>query len=278
MLAMSNIAWSPDERLKAYALMADMKILGLEIAPGLFFHQSKNPFKPSPSEARRALSEMEAEGLSLISMQSLLFGVQGAALFEGADALERLERGMIQTIDLAQRFAIPNLVFGSPNQRRVPKGMFMDRATAHAKDVFRRLGDYAAEAGTVISIESNPPAYGTNFLNTLNEAAAFVVAVDHPNIALILDLGAMHMNGEFCDLLDYLLKVGGLLNHVHVSEAQLAPAPANLEEARLVFRALKSIGYTKAVSIEMKRTEHGLRDVKDRLGTLRQAMREERGP
>jgi sugar phosphate isomerase/epimerase len=270
-LAMSNIAWSVEERLGAYAILAEAGITGLEIAPGLFFHAADDPFVPDEASASEALYEMADAGLSLVSMQSLLFGVTGAALFEGAEARNVFQRGMTRAITLAGRFGIPNLVFGSPAQRRVPAGMAMADALAEAAAVFRRLGDVAAAAGTRITIEANPAAYGTNFLTTLEEAEAFVALVDHPAIALILDLGAMHMNGSFASVPTRLPDLAPSLNHVHVSEPDLAPAPADAGALVPVLQGLAAAGYAKAVSIEMKRPAQGLADVRRAVARLVEA-------
>lgn len=268
MLAISNIAWAPQERAEAYGLMAAAGVNGLEIAPGLFFHAAEDSFAPDAATARQAMTEIEAAGLRLVSMQSLLFGVQGAALFEGAAARARLERGLERAIDLAGRFGIPNLVFGSPAQRRVPFGMAMQTALEQAAELFRRLGERAAQAGTVIAIEANPRAYGTNFLNTLDEAADFVARVDHPQVALILDLGAMHMNGQFELTAARMPHLLPRLNHVHVSEPHLAPAPADPGQSAQVLAALRAAGYGRAVSIEMQRPRAGLSAVGASLAAL----------
>lgn len=260
-LAMSNIAWSPTERIDAYRLLEENGIAGLEIAPGLLFHAAEDPFLPDAAVARRAMRELESAGLGLVSMQSLLFGVAGAGLFEGGEAREAFTAGMIRAIALAGRFQIPNLVFGSPGQRRVPETMAMDEALEQAADLFRVLGDEAARAGTKIAIEPNPAAYGTNFLNTLEEAESFVRLVDHPAIVAILDLGAMHMNGSFDAVPDLLPRIARHLNHVHVSEPELAPAPERASELVPVLRALQAQGYCNAISIEMKRPEDGLAGV-----------------
>ncbi|MDP4604737.1 MAG: sugar phosphate isomerase/epimerase [Erythrobacter sp.] len=259
---MSNIAWSAEERLDAYAILAEAGITGLEIAPGIFFHAAADPFVPDDASAREAVREMANAGLSLVSMQSLLFGVTGAELFGGAEARVAFEAGMQRAITLAGRFGIPNLVFGSPAQRRVPVGKTMADALDEAAEVFRRLGDAAAVAGTRITIEANPAAYGTNFLTTLEEAEAFVARVDHPAIAPILDLGAMHMNGSFASVPARLSDLAPHLNHVHVSEPDLAPAPADAAALVAVLRALQAAGYAKAVSIEMKRPPQGLTEVR----------------
>ena len=267
-LAMSNIAWAPDERLEAYKAMAEAGFTGLEIAPGLFFHASEDPFVPSETLASEALAEMSDHGLGLVSMQSLLFGVQGAGLFDGEDARAALVKGMNRAIDLAGRFGIPNLVFGSPAQRRVPEGMPMDQALSEAAHIFHALGDRAKVAGTTITIEANPAAYGTNFVNTLEQATDFIEQINHPAIAVILDLGAMHMNGTFNRVPEQVEALMPRLNHVHVSEPNLAPAPAEPERLAPVLARLSKQGYAKAVSIEMRRPESGLSGVKSSIIAL----------
>lgn len=265
---MSNIAWLPGERLEAYAILAEAGLTGLEVAPGLLFHAAEDAFDPDPATAREAMREVEAAGLVLVSMQSLLFGVEGAALFGSPPERAAFERGMRRAITLAGRLGVPNLVFGSPLQRRVPEGLVMADAMEQAADMFRRLGDAAAAAGTRITIEANPTAYGTNFCTTLEEAEALVALVDHPAIALILDCGAMHMNGVFASLPAKLPTLTPRLNHVHVSEPHLAPAPADSAALVPVLRALRAEGYAKAVSIEMKRPEAGLSEVRRSVARL----------
>lgn len=252
-LAVSNIAWAREERLAAYDLLADCGIEGLEIAPGLFFAGADDPFVPDTDTAEAAVAEIAARGLSLVSMQSLLFGVVGAALLGNEGERAAFDRGMRRAIALAGRFGIPNLVFGSPAQRRIPPGMATAEAWRQAAETFRQLGDHAAANGTVIAMEPNAATYGTNFLTTLAEAEAFVAQVDHPAVALILDLGAMHMNGAFGSLADRLAQPMARLNHVHVSEANLAPAPDDATDLVPVLAALRAAGYGRAVSIEMKR-------------------------
>lgn len=251
-LAVSNIAWAPAAREAAYELLQDRGIAGLEIAPGLFFAGAEDPFDPGPAEARAAVAAMERAGLKLVSMQSLLYGMQGAALFGPEPALAAFRAGMSRAIALAGRFGIPNLVFGSPAQRVIPPGMDPARARAFAAGLFRAMGDEAAAAGTHLGVEFNPPAYGTNFLTTAEEALAFVAEVDHPAVTLILDIGALHMNGHFADLPALARAAAGRISHVHMSEPHLAPAPARQEEARAAIAALLAAGYRRWISIEMK--------------------------
>jgi len=273
-LAASNIAWIPEERLAAYDLMQAAGLTGLEIAPALFFHQAKDPFNPNNAIAAAAIAEIEERGLSLISMQSLLFGVHGASLFGDADARSAFERGMNRAIDLAGRFGIPNLVFGSPTQRRIPEGMVNSEAVSQSTELFRRLGDRAAAFNTVISIEPNPSGYNTNFLNTLDEVERFVATVAHPAVAIVLDLGAMHMNDEFHTTAGRITDLLQSLHHVHVSEPLLAPAPDDKTVLTPVMTALRAARYSRAVSIEMKRHEAGLATLHSRITALVRASEE----
>lgn len=273
--SMSNIAWAPDERLEAYHILAHAGFAGLEIAPGLFFHAAADPFVPDEASAAEALAEIADAGLALVSMQSLLFGVSGAALFEGPDARAAFEAGMHRAIRLAGRFGIPNLVFGSPLQRRVPEGMTMAEALDQAATVFRALGDAAMAAGTRIAIEANPAAYGTNFCTTLDEALAFVGQVDHPAVVPHFDLGTMHVNGDFAGVPARLPDLAPRLGHVHVSEPDLAPAPADPPALVPVLQGLAAAGYDRAVSIEMRRAPEGLAAVRRavaKLAAARDAM------
>lgn len=270
-LSMSNIAWLPEERLEAYAILAEAGFTGLEIAPGLFFHAADDPFLPDTASARAARVEMADAGLKLVSMQSLLFGVTGAALFEGPEARAAFETGIRRAIALADRFGIPNLVFGSPLQRRVPEGWAMAEAFDQAAAVFRKLGDAAAAADTRIAIEANPAAYGTNFCTTLDEALAFIDLVAHPAVVPHLDLGAMHMNGDFDGVPARLPDLAPRLSHVHVSEPDLAPAPADPAALAPVLGGLAAAGYARAVSIEMKRAPEGLATVRRAVAALAEA-------
>lgn len=250
-LAVSNIAWPATLRDEAYARLRDRGVRGLEIAPGLFFAGAADPFAPTPQELDGALGPMRAAGLELVSMQSLLFGVNGASLFGSSEERGRLDSACLRAIALAGMLGIPTLVFGSPRQRIIPEDMNRRRAEALAVETFRRLGDAAAAAATRIAIEPNAAAYGTNFLNRIEEAADFVRLVDHPGIALNFDMGAVHAGGDFDHIEAIARSSADCTAHVHFSETELAPAPADVQQAAKALRALRQTGYQGWYSIEM---------------------------
>lgn len=271
-LAASNIAWPASERDGAYAILRAAGFTGLEIAPGLFLDGAADPFAPTPAEVDAAMKAMAGAGLSLVSMQSLLFGVGGAALFAGDAARATLVSGIERAIELARRLGVPNLVFGSPRQRAYPETMSADAAFAQARDVFRRLGDRALGAGTRIAVEPNGRAYGTNFLNRVEEAEAFVRAVDHPGVTLNFDVGALHMEADFVRVEAIAAAAVDVTSHVHLSEPALTPAPADAEQAARAIRALQANGYAGWYSIEMAATAQPLEDLALAVARLRQAI------
>ena len=267
--AMSNIAWLPEERHEAYAALADAGFDGLEIAPGLLFAGAEDPMRPDEGRVRDVRTELENHGLRLVSMQSLLFGVDDAALFGSEEQRRRFETAMHRAIDLAGRLHIPNIVFGSPRQRVIPDDMDGSHAHDHAVATFGALANRASKAGTVIAMEPNPADYGTNFLTTLEQAASFVASVDHPALRLNYDLGAVIMNGDGDRAADLARTFISHIHHVHVSEPELAPAPADPAPVAGVLRVLEQGGYDGAVSIEMRRdAERGVVAVRDSIAAL----------
>jgi sugar phosphate isomerase/epimerase len=79
------------------------------------------------------------------------------------------------------------------------------------------------------------------------------------------------MNASFASVPARLPDIAARLNHVHVSEPDLAPAPADAAVLVPVLRALQAAGYAKAVSIEMKRPPQGLTEVRRAVTRLAEA-------
>ena len=252
-LAASNLAWKPDERIAAYTCIAEAGFRGLEIAPGLYFPEGVDTFSPSEREVSSARAEHEALGLELVSMQSLLYGTTDAALFGPPDAFQRFVEGMERAIRLAGVIGCPNLVFGSPRQRIVPTSLSPASAQSIATETFSRLGDLAAAAGAKLSLEFNPTAYGANYWTTWAQVHAFVTELAHPAVRVCFDIGATYLNDEVAVAPDLLVERVAAVGHVHVSAPHLGIAPVDHGDTVALVAALKRARYGGAVSIEMLR-------------------------
>ncbi|GAB4390772.1 sugar phosphate isomerase/epimerase family protein [Albidovulum sp.] len=248
-LSISNIAWAPEAAAAVYPRLCDAGVSGLEIAPGLLF-PGRDPFAASREECREIREMIGSYGLQFTSMQSLLYGAEGAELFGPGKARRALAAGLERAIALAGRLGVPNLVFGSPGNRRIPEGL--EAPESVWRPAFRALGDRAAAAGTVLALETNPAAYGTNFMVTLAETLAVARAVDHPAVRVNLDLGALILTGEIAAIDGWLQAALPLIHHVHLSAPHLAPIAEVETELRRLVSALDAAGYRGWYSVEMR--------------------------
>lgn len=252
-MAVSNIAWPANLADQAYACLAENAVRGLEVAPSLAFWEEPDPFAPSDAAIRAFHARVASHGLVLVSMQSLLFGVEGAVLFGTPSERQVFTQGLLRAASFAGRVGIPNMVLGAPTARSIPDGMERAEAEAIAADVFREVGDVCARAGTRLALEPNDAAYGTNFLVTVAEAAAFIRQVGHPAVTLNFDLGTVRMNGQDGMAGALLGEVADVTSHVHLSEAHLAPVgPALGAATTAMARQAVLAGYDGWYSIEMR--------------------------
>lgn len=259
-LAVSNIAWAPEDRDVVYPMLRDAGVTGLEIAPSLFLDGAEAPTNAGADHEAQALAAARAHGLVPCSMQSLLFGVEGPELFGSPEARDRMDRAMVDVCGLAGRLGVPNLVFGSPKNRIIPDGM--DAAPVWRK-AFNRMGDAALATGTIVALEPNPEAYGTNFMTSLAETLEVATAVAHPSVRVNLDLGALLLTGEIERIEEILPDALPLVSHVHLSVPHLEPITDEPAAVRRLVAALSDAGWTGWVSIEMRRNLDALRGAVD---------------
>ena len=78
---------------------------------------------------------------------------------------------------------------------------------------------------------------------------------------MMLDTGGLSAANELEDVLGSDCQLLGKLNHVHISEPYLSPAPKSSYEFEKVLEVLQDNDYSKAISIEMKRTSKSLEDL-----------------
>jgi D-psicose/D-tagatose/L-ribulose 3-epimerase len=244
-LAISNIGWSEAEDDTIAARLVAAGADALEIAPGRVGWRSAQP----PAGADVA-ALWQGRGLPIVSMQSLLYGVTGAALFGSADELDRLMEALDGVIGFAGSVGCGPLVFGSPANRR--KGdLSLAEAITRAAPVFARLGDRAAEAGSTLCIEANATFYGCDFVTNLAEASAMVEAVAHPAVGMMIDTGNMELAGDRVeDIAHHMPRI----RHFHLSVPQMVAVTAEARFARACLDAALGAGYDGVVTIEMRGT------------------------
>ena len=260
-LSISNIAWDIAEDDAVSGLLQRHRIAAIDVAPGKYFPE---PASASPCRIAEVRGWWADRGISIIGMQSLLFGTRGLNVFGPPSSQSAMLEHLTHVCRIGSGLGATLLTFGSPRNR--DRGELADlQARELAIDFFRRLGGIAGNAGVQICLEPNPPRYGANFMTTAEETARVVEAVDHPAIRMQFDTGAIAITGE--DPRAVLEDHGAAVGHVHISEPDLLPLGAGGTNHALMAEALKGLLPDRILTIEMLTN-----DLTPRLGVIGEAL------
>ncbi len=118
---------------------------------------------------------------------------------------------------------------------------------SRAVDSQQQIGEHAATVGVTVGLEALN-RFECYLLNTMNDLAAFVRRVGHPNIRAMYD--TFHANIEEADPIGALTRSRAEVVHIHLSENDRGvPGRGNIPWAE-TFAAIKAIGYDDWLTIE----------------------------
>jgi D-psicose/D-tagatose/L-ribulose 3-epimerase len=262
-LAVSNIAWPIEWNAAALERLHANGIGALEVAPTMVWPNWVGIDAGSVRDFRR---RVEAFGLTISSLQSILFQRPELQLFGSEQRRSELDEHLRRCADLAVDLGAYALVFGAP-KNRVLGERTEDEAFAMAAEFFAKIGDYCAGRGVCLVFEANPAEYGCNFATDSGTAARLVRAAGSAGFQLHLDTACMHLAGE--DATESITRNAGILRHFHVSEAYLGSfANPSLPHAG-VAGALRESGYDGWVTLEMRASEPPLPALEESIRSLR---------
>ena len=266
-LSISNIAWTPEQDQEILSHIRRQGFSGLEIAPTRLF--SESPYEHIKEAKKFSEWIEERYGLSISSMQSIWYGIT-ESIFGSVLDRDRLIDYTKKAIDFASAIGCPNLVFGCPRNRNVPENFATSEYLPMAYEFFDTIGSYAYNSNTYFAIEANPPIYGTNYINSTNDAFEICKQIKNPGIRVNLDVGTMIQNNEPVDI---IVDDFEWINHIHISEPYLKPIQKR-ELHRELLSKLKGLGYDKYISIEMGNSNdvEQLKGIIDYLGELRDGV------
>lgn len=245
-LSISNIAWNTNLDESIAELLNKHDVHCIDIAPGKYFN---NLMKVETSEILSVKHFWDMRRISIIGMQSLFYGTKGFNVFgeTNADMLSYLDIICKTASILGARF----LTFGSPKNRD-RTGLSDSETLDGALSFFYKAGKIAQNYDVLLCLEPNPKEYGANFLTTTKETYNFIKMLNHPNIKLQLDVGALILNNETNAVIDMS---SDMIGHIHISEPQLRPVGANQAEHSLFSLTIKKLESNK--TIEMLTTDAG---------------------
>ncbi|MBN1331478.1 sugar phosphate isomerase/epimerase [Candidatus Dojkabacteria bacterium] len=268
-LAISNIAWENSENETVYNFMQENNFHGLEIAPTKVWGDISKVSKEELVDFERTLKKYQ---ICPVAMQSLLFGKPELNIWDREASRKKILQYLFDGIKITGDLGIRALVFGSPKNRIIPKGLKQNEIHEIGGEFFGKLANFAENAGTNVCIEPNPAAYGTNFLNTTIEALDFVKKINHLNLKINIDSGTIALNKE--DLSFFTLENIKYIGHVHISEPFLAPVDPTNTYHEKIHTCLREFNYKEWVSIEMKNLEgNNIGSIKNAITFVRKLYR-----
>ena len=221
---------------------------GLEIAP---FTLSDEPQR-LPYDRRTELRRIaEDAGLAITGLHWLLLVPAGLSITSKQHGeRQRAVEVMRGLIGLCADLGGKVLVHGSPGQRQIAPGHSPEAALDHARECFAAVAKDAEQAGVIYCIE--PLARSeTPLINTVEEAAAIVRAIDNPALRTMIDTCAAGQaeTQPVPDLIDRWLP-GGQVAHIHLNDPnRRAPGQGALRFAPIL-AALRRQGYDGIAGVE----------------------------
>jgi len=118
---------------------------------------------------------------------------------------------------------------------------------AHGAEVHREVAGYAQNANVVLGIESLN-RFEAYFLNTIDDAAAYVKRVNHPNFGTMFD--TFHANIEEKDPIGTLERNFDCIRHIHISENDRGTPGKGIAKITETIQTAKKLGYEQWLTIE----------------------------
>ena len=231
---------------KTCDLIAGNGFTGLEIAPFTLFN---DPLEVSPVLIRSAGKTMQKSGLECIGFHWILKSPKGMRLLEGdIVTLNSTWKRIAALSSICADLGGSILVLGSGKERSYGN-LLPEQAKENFIDKMSELAPILEKDGVELLIEALP-GKNTNFINTIQEAAEIIKAIQSPAIASMFDFH--NCDDEVLSMPDLIKEYKDIIRHVHLNtlDGKHAKAPA----AKLfsdVFLQLSAIDYRGWVSLEI---------------------------
>ncbi|MFL5340348.1 MAG: sugar phosphate isomerase/epimerase family protein [Gemmataceae bacterium] len=232
------------ERVCQYA--ASVGYSGLEIAPFTLAPLITDV----PADRRRTLGrQAEDVGLTILGLHWLLAKTRGFQITSpDRDVRQRTAAYLGELAKCCRELGGDILVFGSPQQRKIPEGLKREKAAEFAVDTFRRAASAFANHGVYLCLEPLAPAE-TEFVNTCADACELLERIGHPNFALHQDVKAM--SAEAVPVQELIRQYAKQTRHFHANDPNRRGPGFGETDFRPIFEALTDSGYRGWVSVEV---------------------------
>jgi sugar phosphate isomerase/epimerase len=256
-LAVSTIGWdfqNTKETTKVMNFLKNKGILNIEIAPTSLWGSWDGVKEALESGKVRDFAEdLDRKGFSITSMQAILYQLPEIQLFRNDDLFENHFKLLI---DLCEAISVKGqeikIVLGAPKNRNAPMEMTQEESFLFAAKKLHKVANLALDKPATICIEANPPAYGCEFLNTLDTAKEFTERYQHPKLKFMIDTGCAVLGNDDLSKVDSSFVQN--LAHVHFSQPFLGPFTADQNYLEILKVIKSAVLENKTWTIETRNT------------------------
>jgi len=244
--AMCNEAFEGWPQGKIFRFLAECGYAGVEIAP---FTIHTDVTKIPPQRRTQLRKQADEAGIEIVALHWLLAKTEGLHLTSpDKDTRRRTAVYLGELARLCCDLGGSIMVFGSPKQRNLAKGIDRDQGMQYAAEVLKAAVPVLEKTGVVLALEPLSPK-ATNFLRTAAEAVELAEMVDSPHCKLLLDCNAM--TGEPTPIPELIRRHGLQLVHFHANDPNSrGPGMGDLDFVP-IFRALRDVKFDGWVSVEV---------------------------
>lgn len=247
-LALCNEVLAPFDLVRQCHFARQLGFDGLEIAP---FTLSPEPHRISMAEALDIRRTVTEHGLVVTGLHWLMVAPAGLSITAPDASRRQAARDvLLHLLDLCEALGGTVMVHGSPRQRSPEPGQTSEACLAHMKEIFAYLAPEAGARGITYCIEPLSRAE-TPVINTVEEAAALVRAVDHPAFRTMIDTSAASLaeTQPIQDLIRQWMPTG-LIAHIQVNDPnRRGPGEGDLAFGPII-EALADTGYAGTIAAE----------------------------
>jgi len=224
----------------------------IEIAP---FTLARYVTDLTTTARARVRDDAARAGLAIAGIHWVLAQTEGLHLTHPDEGVHRrTARYFGDLVDFCADLGGRVVVVGSPKQRSLLPGVTFDQAWVRATDIFREAVRHAEDRAVTICFEPLAPTE-TDFINTAAEAVRFVNQLASPAFKIILDVKAMC--SEARPIPEIIRASWPHFAHFHANDRNLKGPGFGDVDFRPIAAALKEVGYTGAVSVEVFNFDDG---------------------
>lgn len=231
---------------KAFAFARECGYMGIEIAP---FTIASDVREISAAKRQEVKQQAEAAGLEVVGLHWLLAKTEGFYLTSpDVEVRERTTDYFKALAQLCRDLGGSVMVLGSPQQRNLLPGVTLAQATDYAVGVLEAALPELEKSQVTIALEPLGPSEG-DFLNTAAQGVEMIKRINSPWIRLHLDCKAM--SSESQPIPEIIKANREYMEHFHANDPNLLGPGFGELQFEPIFAALKEVGYSKWVSVEV---------------------------